>query len=324
MGQIDRRSFLRHTAAAGAAIVAARGPAFAEEAVPNSSGTEAPKLKVPVGACDCHHHIYDAKFPFSRPGARMIANARVGDYRTLQRRLGLTRNIVVTPAPYPATAADNLVTIDALAAFGPNARAVAIVSPGITDGELRSLADGGVRGVRFSLAGSGASPPISAQTVAEIEALSKRVNELGWHVQFNIDAKQMVAIQDLLDRLPATIVIDHMGHMPQPAGIDDPAFGIVRKLIDKGRTWVKLSVTYDSSKIGPPTYADVNKVGAAYVQAAPERLVWGSNWPHPNETAKPDDAAVFDLLAAWAPSEAVRRRILVENPETLYGFAKAA
>jgi D-galactarolactone isomerase len=96
----------------------------------------------------------------------------------------------------------------------------------------------------------------------------------------------------------------------------------VRKLIDKGRTWVKLSVTYDSSKVGPPTYADVNKVGAAYVQAAPERLVWGSNWPHPTETAKPDDAAVFDLLAAWAPSEAVRRRILVENPEALYGFAK--
>jgi predicted TIM-barrel fold metal-dependent hydrolase len=324
MGHIDRRSFLRHAGAASAAAIAVRGPAFAEEAVPNSSGTEAPKLKAPVGACDCHHHIYDAKFPFSRPGARMVANSRVGDYRALQRRLGLTRNIVVTPAPYPATAADNLVTIDALAAFGPNARGVAIVSSGITDGELRSLADGGVRGVRFSLAGSGASPPISAQTVAEIDALSKRVNELGWHVQFNIDAPQIVAIQDLLDRLPATIVIDHMGHMPQPAGIDDPAFGVIRKLIDKGRTWVKLSVTYDSSKVGPPTYADVNKVGAAYVRAAPERLVWGSNWPHPNETAKPDDSALFDLLAAWAPSEAVRRRILVENPEALYGFAKAA
>jgi D-galactarolactone isomerase len=323
MGPIDRRSFLRHTAAAGAAVVTARGT-LAEEAVPNSSGTEAPKLKAPVGACDCHHHIYDAKFPFSRPGARMVTNARVGDYRLLQRRLGLTRSIVVTPAPYPATAADNLVTIDALAAFGPNARGVAIVSPGVTDGELRSLADGGVRGVRFSLAGSGASPPISAQTVAEIDALAKRVSELGWHVQFNIDAPQIVAIQDLLNRLPATIVIDHMGHMPQPAGIDDPAFCVVRKLIDKGRTWVKLSVTYDSSKVGPPTYADVNKVGAAYVQAAPERLVWGSNWPHPNETAKPDDAALFDLLAAWTPSEAVRRRILVENPEALYGFAKAA
>jgi D-galactarolactone isomerase len=324
MEQIDRRSFLRHAGAAGAAIVATGGQAFAEEAVPNSSGTEAPKLKAPVGACDCHHHIYDAKYPFSRPGARMIANARVGDYRLLQRRLGLTRNIIVTPAPYPATAVDNLVTIDALAAFGPNARGVAIVSPGITDGELRSLADGGVRGVRFSLAGSGASPPISAQTVAEIDALSKRVNELGWHVQFNIDAAQLVAIQDLLDRLPATIVLDHMAHMPQPAGIDNPAYGIVRRLIDKGRTWVKLSVTYDSSKVGPPTYADVNKVGAAYVQAAPERLVWGSNWPHPNETAKPDDAALFDLLAAWAPSEAVRRRILVESPEELYGFAKAS
>src|SRR5258708_25135016 len=98
----------------------------------------------------------------------------------------------------------------------------------------------------------------------------------------------------------------------------------VRGASERGPAWVKLAVTYDSSKIGPPSYADVNKVGAAYVQAAPERMVWGSNWPHPNETAKPDDAMLFDLLAQWAPSEAVRRRILVENPETLYGLPKVS
>jgi D-galactarolactone isomerase len=100
--------------------------------------------------------------------------------------------------------------------------------------------------------------------------------------------------------------------------------GAVRRLVDKGRTWVKLSVTYDSSKIGPPSYADVNKVGAAYVQAAPERMLWGSNWPHPREATKPDDAMLFDLLAVWAPSEATRHRILVENPQALYGFSKVS
>jgi D-galactarolactone isomerase len=157
--------------------------------------------------------------------------------------------------------------------------------------------------------------------IETIETLAKRVNALGWHVQFNVDATQIVAIEDLLNRLAAPIVFDHMGHMPQPAGTGHPAYPIVRRLIDKGRTWVKLSVTYDSSKVGPPTYADVNKVGQAYVQAAPERMVWGSNWPHPNETDKPDDAVLFDLLADWAPAEATRRRILVENPQTLYGFA---
>jgi predicted TIM-barrel fold metal-dependent hydrolase len=94
--------------------------------------------------------------------------------------------------------------------------------------------------------------------------------------------------------------------------------------VDKGRTWVKLSVTYDNTKDGPPSYADITKVAQAYVKAAPERMVWGSNWPHPNETKKPDDAALFDLLSRWAPDEATRNRILVQNPAALYGFAKPA
>jgi predicted TIM-barrel fold metal-dependent hydrolase len=329
MGQhiIGRRTFL----ASAGALAAGAGGAFCVEglaqetvAVPNSAGTALPQLKAPSGACDCHHHVYDARFPFSRPGARMVADSRVPDYRLLQRRLGITRNIVVTPTPFPASVADNLVTLDALKAFGTNARGVAIVYPEITDAELKTLADGGVRGIRFSLAAAGASPPIPTSMVDTIESLSKRVDAVGWHVQFNIDATQVVALEALLNRLPSQIVFDHMGHMPQPAGIEHPAYKIVRELIDKGRTWVKLSVTYDSSKVGPPTYADVNKVGEAYVKAAPERMLWGSNWPHPNETNKPDDARLFDLLAEWAPSEATRRRILVENPEILYGFAKAA
>jgi D-galactarolactone isomerase len=323
---IGRRTFLTGAGAALGTAGALCVDGFAQEiaAVPNSSGTDAPKLKVPAGACDCHHHIYDTRFPFSRPGARMVSDSRVPDYRLLQRRLGISRNIVVTPTPFPASVADNLVTHDALKAFGANARGVAIVYPEITDAELKTLADGAVRGIRFSLAASGASPPIAASTVDAIESLSKRVDAIGWHVQFNIDATQIVAIEALLNRLPSQIVFDHMGHMPQPAGIEHPAYKIVRGLIDKGRTWVKLSVTYDSSKIGPPTYADVNRVGEAYVTAAPERMLWGSNWPHPNEITKPDDARLFDLLAEWAPSEATRRRILVENPEILYGFAKAA
>ena len=324
---IDRRTFLTGAGAAALGAAATLRESFAQEtlAVPNSAGTDAPKLKAPAGACDCHHHIYDARFPFARPGARMVANSRVPDYRLLQRRLGISRNIVVTPTPFPAAVADNLVTLDALAAFGANARGVAIVYPGITDTELKALADGGFRGIRFSLtAAGGISPAIPATTIDAIESLSKRINPLGWHVQFNVDADQIVAAEALLNRLPSQIVFDHMGHMPQPAGIEHPAYKIVRALIDKGRTWVKLSVTYNSSKIGPPTYANVNKVGEAYVKAAPERMLWGSNWPHPNETTKPDDAKLFDLLAEWAPSETTRRRILVENPEILYGFAKAA
>ena len=319
---IARRTFIQ-----GASALAATGLAQREgraEGAPNSSGTQAPKLKAPPGACDCHHHIYDpARFPPSRPSAQQVPNARVEDYRLLQRRLGLGRDIVVTPTPYPAPVSDNQVTLDAIRQLGPNARGVVIVYPEITDAELKAYDAAGVRGVRYSLT-SGRPGAASTASPADIEAMSKRVNALGWHVQFNTTAEQIVAAEDLLKRLASPIVFDHMGHLPQPEGIGHPGFRIIRELIDKGRTWVKLSVTYDSSKDGPPGYADVNRVGQAYVRAAPERLVWGSNWPHPSEPDKPDDAMLFDLLAQWAPDEATRNRILVQNPETLYGFAKSA
>ena len=286
---------------------------------PNSSGSAPANLKAPLGACDCHQHIYDGvRFPPSHPNARIVPNARVEDYRWLQRRIGTTRNIVVTPAPFPASVADNHVTLDAIAQFEGNARGVAIVYPGITDAELEFLDNRGIRGIRFSLA-TGTAP---ASTVDMIEPLAKRVAQVGWHVQINMNADQIIATESLWSRLAVTLVFDHMGHIPQPAGTSHPAFQVIRRLIDKGRTWVKLSVTYDSSKDGPPGYADVRKVAQAYVQAAPERMVWGSNWPHPNETTKPDDAALFDLLLRWAPDEAKRNRILVQNPAALYGFVK--
>jgi D-galactarolactone isomerase len=316
--KIGRRTFLQ-----GASLAALSAGCFfdthasdAQVAVPNSTGTELPKLKAPALACDCHHHIYDtARFPAPDPGA--LPNARVAEYRLFQKRIGTTRDVIVTPRPY---ATDNRVTLDAIAQFGPNARGVAVIHPSITDAELDALARGGIRGIRFSLAPAAIAP---ATSLDMIEPLSKRINALGWHVQINMDSDQIVAAEDLWNRLPSPIVFDHMGHIPQPMGMKHPAFALIRRLVDMGRTWVKLSVTYDNTKDGPPTYTDVNKVGQSYVQAAPERMVWGSNWPHPNETNKPDDAMLFDLLTQWAPSEAIRRRILVENPSILYDFAKS-
>jgi predicted TIM-barrel fold metal-dependent hydrolase len=305
-------------AVGGAAISAVLDAQRANrEPVPNSSGTDAPRFRTFENACDCHHHIYDARFPFTQPAARVLNDARVPQYRLLQRRIGTTRDVVVTPAPFPALFVDNLVTLDAIAQFAPNSRGVAVISPAITDGELEKLNEGGIRGIRFSLA----QLKDAGAIMGYIGPLSRRVTALGRHVQFNVTADQIVQGSDLWSHLPAQIVFDHMGHMPQPGGVKHPAFKVLRGLIDKGKTWVKLSVTYDSSRVGPPSYADVNEVGKAYVKAAPERLVWGSNWPHPNESNKPDDAALIDLLAIWAPREATRRRILVENPEILYGFS---
>src|ERR1700692_4816843 len=320
---IGRRSFLtgaRLAAVAAAGVLrAGEGRAQDNQAVPNSAGTELPKLKAPAGACDCHHHIYDqARFPQPGPGGGpVVPNARVEEYLMLKARIGTTRDVIVTPLAY---ATDNRVTLDAIQRLGPNARGVAVIRPTVTDAELKMLADGGIRGIRFSIA----EGRKGATSVDMIEPLSKRISALGWHVQINMGADQIAAAADLWNRLPSAIVFDHMGHVPQPAGMSHPVYNVVRRLVDKGRTWVKLSVTYDNTKDGPPGYADVTKVAQAYVKAAPERMVWGSNWPHPNETSKPDDALVFDLMAQWAPEWAPRTRILVQNPESLYGFAKSA
>lgn len=313
---IARRTFVKR---ATMAAIACAGAGQAQQ-VPNSSGDEPAKLKAPAGACDCHHHIYDAvRFPTSKPGAKLIPDARVEEYRRLQKRIGTSRSIVVTPSAYGT---DNRVTLDAIARFGGNvrggnSRGVAVVRPTVTDAELKKLADGGIRGIRFAITGAS----VGVTTVDMIEPLAKRVNALGWHVQINMEPDQIVALSDLWNRLPSPIVFDHMGHVPQPAGFSHPVFHVIRRLVDKGRTWVKLSVTYDNTQDGPPGYADVTRVAQAYVKAAPERLVWGSNWPHPNETKKPDDAMLFDLMSQWAPDEAVRNRILVGNPAALYGFA---
>jgi predicted TIM-barrel fold metal-dependent hydrolase len=261
---IARRTFIAR--ASMAALASAAGllprPGRAEQA-PNSSGSEPAKLKAPAGACDCHHHIYDAvRFPPIQPGGAIIPNARLEEFRMLQRRIGTSRNVVVTPLAYVT---DNRVTLDAIAKLGGNARGVAVIRPTVTDAELKTLADGGIRGIRFSLT----DPKNAPTTIDMIEPLSKRINALGWHVQINMTADQIVAAADLWNRLPSVIVFDHMGHVPQPAGVSHPVYGVIRRLMDKGRTWVKLSVTYDNTKDGPPGYADITKVAQSYVKAAP-------------------------------------------------------
>jgi predicted TIM-barrel fold metal-dependent hydrolase len=175
-----------------------------------------------------------------------------------------------------------------------------------------------VRGIRFNLAQAGATTP------EMLEPLSKRVNDLGWHIQINATADKIMEIMPILQKVPSPIVFDHLAHIPEPDGVSHPLFKQVLALIDKGSTWVKLSGAYADTKIGPPTYADSTAVAQAYVKGAPERLVWGSDWPHPSEReTKPDDAVLIDLMLVWAPDEKVRNRIFVDNAATLYGFPKA-
>ena len=290
------------------------------QTVPNSSGTAPPKLKAPANACDCHHHIYDpARFAMvPTPGRPQPSNGSMVEYRLLQKRIGTTRHVVVQPRNYGV---ENEVTLDALKQAAGNARGVAVVRPTVTDAELKRFHDAGVRGIRFSIG----DPKSRVVQPDMIEPLAKRIAGMGWHIQFNMEGEQVVELADLLRRLPTPMVFDHLGNPPLPAGIGHPSHAIILELLDKGRAWVKLSGAYSNTKIGPPDYPDATKIAQAFVKAAPERLVWGSDWPHPTmpDDNKPDDALLFDLMTVWVPNEAMRNRILVDNPATLYGFPKS-
>ncbi len=311
---MKRRGFLGGMAAFG--VGASRAVAAGrEQAVPNSAGSAPPRLDAPADACDCHHHIYDGRFPVSphwRQG--FPPGAAVPDYRLLQRRLGTTRSVVVQPSTYGV---DNRCLVDALGQLGPASRGVAVVDTNVQDTELRELAAAGVRAIRVNFV----SPQTWGTTTPEmLAALARRVAPLGWHVQILMTGDQVAAHEDAIRALPTPVVVDHLGRIPEPEGLRHPGFAVVRRLLDKGRTWVKLTEPYEDSTLGPP-YADTDEVARAYVRAAPERVLWGTDWPHPTQRgAKPDDALLLDLLAGWAPDDATRRRILVDNPAELFGF----
>jgi D-galactarolactone isomerase len=287
----------------------------AEQQVPNSTGSAPPTLDAPVNACDCHHYIYDGRFavsPHWRQG--FPAGATVPDYRLLQRRLGTTRSVVVQPSTYGV---DNRCLVDALRQLGPASRGVAVVDTEVQVAELKQLTDAGVCAVRVNFV----SPQTWGTTTPEIlAALAKRVAPFGWHVQILMTGDQIAVHEVAIRSLPIKIVIDHLGRIPEPGGVRHPGFAAVQRLLDTGRVWVKLTEPYEDSKLGPP-YKDTSEVARAFVQTVPERLLWGTDWPHPTQReTKPDDGLLLDLLADWAPDDAKRRRILVDNPAELFGF----
>ena len=298
----------------GASLSLTARPAAAQGAVRYSVGTETPKLRAPVNATDCHFHIYDSRFP-PAPGGLPAPDASPADYRALQARLGTTRGVVIQPSLYGV---DNRPTLEGMAALGPDFRGIAVVNTAVTDAELERLHSLGIRGIRFNLAQAGTT------TLEMLEPLSERVDALGWHCQINMPGDKIVEAADVFLRLRGKLVFDHLAHCPQPEGVQSGTFKLLIRLLDKGTTWVKLSGAYADTKLGPPGYADTSAVARAFAAAAPSRMVWGSDWPHPTEKLdnKPDDAVLFDLLAAWIPDAAVREQILVANPEELYGFPK--
>jgi D-galactarolactone isomerase len=269
----------------------------------------------PPRSCDAHMHVYDRRFFGSPSGRGFVEGASVADYRRVQARIGTQRTVVVTPRPYGT---DNRVTLDAIAQLGiDHARGVAVLKPDVTDTELLALHAGGIRGIRFTLY----TPANAVVGFEMVEPLAQRVAELGWHVQLHWTAEQIVDHAAMLARLPSRIVFDHLARLPLPAGVAHPAFSLIRHLAESGRVWVKLSGPYLDSIVGMEgAYADTTASAHAWISALPDRVVWGSDWPHTTESRKPDDASLLNLLGTWADDTTTRHRILVDNPAQLYDF----
>lgn len=295
---------------------AVSGAAGAAWSVPHSAGDQAPALRLPPLACDSHMHIFDPRFAPSKHWKRQPPDAPVAAYLQLQARLGTQRAVVVTPSTYGT---DNACTLDALVQMGAAARGVAVVEAGVDAAELQRLHGLGVRGLRVNFV----TPQSWGTTTPDMLAtLAAKVAPLGWHIQVFVHPEQLLAMAALLRGLPVPLVVDHMARLDPAHGAGGEAFDLLCSLLDAGNTWVKLSGAYMRSAVGGPSYADTVAAGQALVRRAPERLVWGSDWPHTTETpGSVDDAALVDLLGRWCEGDAGRiARIVVDNPAKLYDF----
>jgi predicted TIM-barrel fold metal-dependent hydrolase len=274
--------------------------------------TRAPRQKAPALSCDCHFHIFGPfdTYPMSPGRAYTSPAALVPDYLAMAETVGLQRMVVVQASIYGT---DNAVTLDAIRQFGLHrARGVAVIDDSFDDAALRTMHDQGIRGVRFNMVSGNGTPE------DQLEALARRVAPLGWHIQIYADGPKMLEIGGLLARLPVEVVIDHCGGVQAGLGVRHPQFQALLRLLDSGRAWIKVC-HYRASSTGAP-FADVAANVKALVAAAPERCVWGTDWPHPQMDPPPEAGLLLDQFFEWVPDAAVRQTILVDNPARLYGF----
>ena len=274
-----------------------------------------PKLVLPPKAADCHCHVFGPRERYPWAANRLYTPPPVSldEYLAMLRITGFERGVMVQTGLYGT---DNRFIVDAIRAHPGRLRGIALIGEDIANQELRHLASSGVRGFRVNrTAKTGLSFDVARK-------LAERVKQFGWHVQFLLDVEDHPDLDTLLGRFATDVVIDHMGRPDPRRGTGAPGFQALLRLLKSGRGWAKLSAPYRTSRM-PPPYEDMTPFAHALVEAAPDRLVWGSDWPHVLlETEMPNDGDLVDQIAAWIPDETVRRRILTDNPERLYGFER--
>ncbi len=277
-----------------------------------SPGPEGIEFNLPRGACDCHAHVIAActeAYPMVPERSYTPAPASEEDYLQHLNRFRFDRGVLIQISVYGT---DNRYLLEVLARHSQRLRGVVVVDPAITDAELERMHRLGVRGARINTVfGGGVSLDVA-------ERLAARIAPLGWHLQLLIDVRELPALMPRLQRLPCPCVVDHCGHSPAALGVSSPGFQALLHLATDHGWWVKLSGAYRISS--EPPYADVLPLAEELVHQVPERLVWGSDWPHVAVARPPDTAALLGLLAQWVPDPDLRHRILVRNPAELYQF----
>ncbi len=276
---------------------------------------------LPAEACDSHMHFYHGNYPVAATTVLQPPDATVEHYRSLQETLGCRRVVVVQPTTYGL---DNSCQLDAIArlrdlagveplAPGDPVRAVAVVNADTSLDELQRLAALGVRGARFHML------PGGAVDWDQLEPVAAAIAPLGWHIQLQLNGRELAEREAQLRALPTPLVVDHVGRFMPPVDLDDENFGALWRLLQGGRTWVKISAPYESSVAGPPDYTDTARLARALVAGFPERMLWATNWPHLGQGNSPSAEDLLTLLQEWIPAEH-HQQVLVDNPTALYGF----
>jgi 2-pyrone-4,6-dicarboxylate lactonase len=277
------------------------------------SARRQPSFKLPPGTCDSHCHVFGpaATFPYAPNRRYTPEDAPKEALAALHRHLGIERAVIVQASCHGK---DNRAMLDAIASNPARYRGVAIVDDGFTGADYEELHRGGVRGVRFNFVKHlGGAPDLPA-----FHRVLDRIKGLGWHVVLHLDAPDIVPLSEMIRRLPVPFVIDHMGRVPGAAGVEQPALRTLLDLAKLENGWIKVC---GSERISMPPYAEAVPIAHAIVQASPDRVLWGTDFPHPNPTHEADEADLVDLVPLFAPDMATQQKLLVGNPARLYGFA---
>jgi 2-pyrone-4,6-dicarboxylate lactonase len=277
-----------------------------------------PRLRLPPRACDTHAHVMGpaAKYPYSPARIYTPPDCLPAAYRHMLDMLGVERAVLVQPSVYGT---DNAAMLDALRADPARMRGVAVVADDVTDAELKRLHEAGVRGVRVNIVDVKDRKP-GTLPMASLRALGKRIAPLGWHLELLLHADEFPDLDRTFADFPVDIVLGHLGYLNIGRPLDDPGFRALLRLVKAGRAWVKLTGPYRITR-EPLPYSGVTAFAHALTAANPERILWGTDWPHVMlKGVMPNDADLADLLADWMPGAALREQVLVKNPEKLYGF----